>query len=307
MQNRYGVDGSQAHMYSYQYSTGSDGTPWTAHTVENQAVENGNYSNSNYYHPQPTGPATGNVQELPNTATFTSSSTSGTANVAHDYSGYTSYQTSSDPHNYSNTGYSNYYSGYQQQPSQSYPQPVGAYQNTGAPQPLSSFQNPGSYAGTASYSGTYYNPADYQTAGGYQSTNYNNQTAGSYPSTNYSNQTPASNQGNYTDYTSNPYQNYTPDAANTHSSTTATTTPVHYQQNYQQWSEYYSQTEVPCAPGTEKLSATSAYSQSFPVPGVTSEMPASNTQPAPSYVQPWSRQQTDSSQPPSQQVQILLS
>ncbi|VVB02694.1 unnamed protein product [Arabis nemorensis] len=299
MENRYGVDGNQPQISSYQYSTGSDGTSWTSH----QPVENGNYSNSNYYHPQPTGPGTGNVQEMPNTASFTSSSASGTANVAQDYSGYTPYQTPSDPHNYSNTGYSNYYSGYQQQPSQqSYPQPAGTYQNTGAPyQPLSSFQNPGSYAGTASYSGTYYNPADYQTTGGYQSTNYNNQTAGGYPSTNYSNQTPASNQGNYTDYTSNPYQNYTPDAANTPTSTIATTTPVHYQQNYQQWPDYYSQTEVPCAPGTEKSSVASAYSQSFPVPAVTSEMPASNGQPVPSYAQPW-RQETGSSQPaPSQQ------
>ncbi|XP_010509029.1 PREDICTED: SAC3 family protein A-like [Camelina sativa] len=360
IENRYGVDGSQVHKYSYQYSTGSDSAPWTGHSAEHQAVDNGNYSNSNYYHPQPTGPATSNVQEIPTTASFTSSSTSGTANVAQDYSGYTPYQTPSDPHNYSNTGYSNYYSAYQPQPSQSYPQPVGAYQNTGAPQPLSSFQNPGSYAGTASYSGTYYNPADYQTAGGYQSTNYNNQTAGSYPSTNYSNQTPASNYSNQTpasnysnqtpassysnqtpvsnysnqtpasnysnptpasnysnqtpasnysnptpasnqgNYTSNPYQNYTPDAANTHSSTIATATPVHHQQNYQQWSEYYSQTEVPCAPGTENLSATSAYSQSFPVPGVTSEMPASNSQPAPSYVQHWGPE-TGPSQPPSQQ------
>ncbi|CAH8267714.1 unnamed protein product [Arabidopsis lyrata] len=202
IENRYGADGSQAHKYSYQYSTGSDSAPWTAHSVENQAVENGNYSNSNYYHPQPTGPATGNVQEIPNTASFTSSSTSGTTNVAQEYSGYTPYLTSSDPHNYSNTGYSNYYSGYQQQPSQSYPQPVGAYQNT----------------------------------------------------------------------------------------------------------DCWSQTEVPCAPGTEKLSTTttSAYSQSFPVPGVTSEMPASNSHPAPSYVQPW-RPETDSSHPPSQQPGAAVS
>ncbi|CAD5320834.1 unnamed protein product [Arabidopsis thaliana] len=223
IENRYGVDGSQTQKYSYQYSTGSESAPWTGHSVENQAVENGNYSNSNYYHPQPTGPATGNVQEIPNTVSFTISSTSGTANVAQDYSGYTPYQTSSDPHNYSNTGYSNYYSGYQQQPSQSYPQPVGAYQNT--------------------------------------------------------------------------------DCWRLPNSTIATTPPVHYQQNYQQWTEYYSQTEVPCAPGTEKLSTptTSAYSQSFPVPGVTSEMPASNSQPAPSYVQPW-RPETDSSHPPSQQL-----
>ncbi|CAH8291481.1 unnamed protein product [Eruca vesicaria subsp. sativa] len=315
IEQRYGVDGSQVQISPYQYSTGSDGASWTAPRVDNQVVQNGNgnYSNPNYYHPQPTVPPTGNVQETPYTAPFTSSSTSETANVAQDYSGYTPYQTSSDPpQNYSNTVYSNYYSGYQQQqPSQSYPQPVGAYQNTGAPyQPISSFQNPGSYAGTPSYSGTYYNPADYQTTGGYQGTNYNNQTAGGYPSTNYSNQTPTSNQGNHTsnqgNYTSNPYQSYTADAANTHSSTVATTTPVHYQQNYQQWPAYYSQTEVPCAPGTEKLPATSAASQSFPVPGVTNEIPASNGQPVPSYAQPW-RQETDLSQPPSQQPAAAVS
>ncbi|KAG2309329.1 hypothetical protein Bca52824_029077 [Brassica carinata] len=285
IEKRYGVEGSQVQTSPYQYSTGSDGT---THRVDNQV-------NGNYYHPQPPVSATGNVQETPNTTA--SSSTSGTVNMAQDYSGYTPYQTPSDPQNYANTGYSNYYSGYQQQqPSQSYPQPVGAYQNTGAP--YSSFQNPGSYAGTASYSGTYYNPADYQTTGGYQSTTYNSQTAGGYPSTNYSNQTPTSNQGNYT---SNPYQIYTPDAANIHSSTAAITPPVHYQHNYQQWPGYYSQTEVPCAPGTEKLPATSAYSQSFPVSGVVAnEIPASNGQPAPSYAQPW-RQETDSTQPPSQQ------
>ncbi|CAN6844204.1 unnamed protein product [Brassica oleracea] len=295
IEKRYGVEGSQVQTSPYQYSTGSDAASWTTHSVDNQVVQqNGNYSNSSYYHPQPPVPATGNVQE-------TSSSTSGTVNVAQDYSAYTPYQTPSDLQNYSNTGYTNYYSGgyQQQQPSQPYPQPVGAYQNTGAP--YSSFQNPGSYAGTASYSGTYYNPADYQTtAGGYQSTAYNSQTAGGYV-----NQTPtSSNQGNYT---SNPYQNYTPDAANIHSATTATATPVHYQQNYQQWPGYYSQTEVPCAPGTEKLPATSTFSQSFPVAGgAANEMPASNGQPAPSYAQTW-RQETDSSQPPSQQPAAAVS
>ncbi|KAG5396035.1 hypothetical protein BRARA_E00634 [Brassica rapa] len=299
IEKRYGDDGSQVQISPYQYSTVSDGTSWTA--PYSQAVQNGNY----YHPPQPTVPPTGNVQETSNNAP-----PSVTVNVAQDYSGgYTPYQTSSDPpQNYSNTGYSNYYSAYQQQqqPSQSYPQPVGAYQNTGAPyQPISSFQNPGSYAAaTASYSGTYYNPADYQTNGGYQTTNYNNQSAGGYPSTNYSNQTNTPNQGNYT---STPYQNYTHDAANTHSSTVATTTtPVHYQQSYQQWPAYYGQTEVPCAPGTEKLPATSAVSQSFPVPGVTNETPASNGQPAPSYAQPW-RQETDLSQPPSQQPAAAVS
>lgn len=130
IEKRYGVEGSQVQTSSYQYSTGSDAASWTTHRVDNQVVQNGNYSNSNYYHPQPpVPPATGNVQET------ASSSTSGTVNVGQDYSGYTPYQTPSDPQNYSNSGYTNYYSGYQQQqqqqPSQSYPQqPAGAYQNT---------------------------------------------------------------------------------------------------------------------------------------------------------------------------------
>lgn len=84
-------------------------------------------------------------------------------------------------------GFSGYYNNYQQQqPNHTYSQPVGAYQNTGAPyQPISSFQNTGSYAGSASYSSTYYNSADYQTTGGYHnSSGYGNQAtmwnSGSY-------------------------------------------------------------------------------------------------------------------------------
>ncbi|XP_010534452.1 PREDICTED: SAC3 family protein A [Tarenaya hassleriana] len=300
IENRYGVDGSQIQSSSYQYLSGSDTSTWTTNRVENQAVENGNYSSLNYYQPQPTEQATRTVQEASNSVPVPSSSTSGTANVAQEYSGYTSYPSSTDPYNYASTGYSNYYSGYQQQPNHSYTQPVGAYQNTGAPyQPISSFQNTGSYAGTASYSGIYYNPADYQTAGGYPSTSYNNQTAGGYPSTSYGNQTAAWNQGNYAGYTSNTYQTYPPDTSSAHTSSVASTTSVHYQQNYKQWSDYYSQTEVPCAPGTEKLSVSSASSQSFPVPGVTSQIPPSDGQPAPSFVQSW-RPETNSSQTPPQ-------
>ncbi|XP_010554566.1 PREDICTED: SAC3 family protein A-like isoform X2 [Tarenaya hassleriana] len=300
IQNRYGVDGSQVQMSSYQYLTGSDTSSWTMNRVENQAVENENYSSSNYYCPQPVEPATRNVQEASNAVPVSGSSTLFTANVAQDYSGYTSYPSSTDPSNYASTGYANYYSGYQQQPNHSYTQPVGAYQNTGAPyQPLSSFQNTGSYAGTASYSGTYYNPADYQTAEGYPSTSYSNQTSGGYPSTSYGNQTAAWNQGNYAGYTSNTYQNYTPDTSGAYTSSVASTTSVHYQQNYKQWSDYYSQTEVPCAPGTEKLSVSGASSQSFPVPGITSQMPPSSGQPALSFVQSW-RPETNSSQIPQQ-------
>ncbi|KAL7584223.1 hypothetical protein Lser_V15G44309 [Lactuca serriola] len=155
------------------------------------------------------------------------------------------------------------------QPSQTYVQQAGAYQSTGAPhQPISSFQNTGSYPGPASYSTTYYNPGDYQTSGGYPTANYNTQTnswnQGSYPS--YAHQYP-----NYTTDSNVAYtaQNNTPVAS------------VQYQQDYsKQWTDYYSQTEVTCAPGTENVSSTSAPNlvSPLPVPVVANAYSAPNNQ-----------------------------
>ncbi|GFQ06436.1 leukocyte receptor cluster member 8 homolog [Phtheirospermum japonicum] len=159
---------------------------------------------------------------------------------------------------------------YQQQSNQSYPHQVEAYQNTGAPhQPLSSFQNTGSYAGPASYSSTYHNPGDYQTSGSY--------TSGSYGT--HDTQTNAWHGGQYATYNSHQYQNYTQDSNSAYSSTSAVATSQ-YQQHYKQWEDYYNQTqtEVSCAPGTEKppVSVASGVSSSVPS-GSINQMPTAYT------------------------------
>lgn len=262
---------------------------WATHEVNNRSTENGNLSNSNYHHEQHTETHTKNLQDGLNATSLASSSSLGTTNVSQDYNGYSSYSNTSDPYGYGSTAYPGYYSSYQQQPNHSYPQPVGAYQNTGAPyQPISSFQNTASYAGPASYSSTYYNPGDYQTAGG-------------YPSSSYSNQTTSWNEGNYANYTSHQYPNYTADTSGNYSSGTVPATSLHYQQQYKQWADYYGQTEVSCAPGTENVSVTSTSNQVCPVPGVSSAYPTAHSQPPPAYTPSW-QQDSSSSQMSSVQV-----
>ncbi|KAL5800137.1 hypothetical protein ACOSQ4_033021 [Xanthoceras sorbifolium] len=288
VENRYVIDASQSQTPSYLPSTvGSGAVSWNTHGVDNRSAENGNISNSAYYHEQHKEPLIKNVQDGQNATSLASSSSLGGTN-APDYNGYSSYPNASDQYGYGSTGYPGYYSSYQQQPTHSYPQPVGAYQNTGAPyQPNSSFQNTGSYAGPASYSGTYYNHGDYQTAGGYPSSGYNNQTT-------------SWNEGNYTNYTSHQYPNYTTDTSASYSSGTAAATSLQYQQHYKQWADYYGQTEVSCAPGTENLSVASTSNQVCPVPCVTSGYPTANSQPLPTYSSAWP-QDSSSSQMPSVQ------
>lgn len=283
VENRYVVDASQSQASSYFPSTtGSGAVSWATHGVNNQSTENGNLSNASYHHEQHTESHVKSLQDGLNATSLTSSSNLGTTNVAQDYSGYTSYPNSSDPYAYGSTAYPGYYSSYQQQPNHSYPQPVGAYQNSGAPyQPISSFQNSGSYVGPASYSATYYNPGDYQTAGG-------------YPSSGYSHQTTSWNEGNYTNYTSHQYSNYTSDTSGAYSSGTAPATSLQYQQQYKQWADYYSQTEVSCAPGTENLSVGSTSNQVLQPPGVTAGYPTAHSQPAPIYHQSWQQDSSSS-------------
>ncbi|KAJ4824600.1 hypothetical protein Tsubulata_010913 [Turnera subulata] len=299
-ESRYVVDASQGQAASYLSSTGSGVASWTAHEVDNRSAENGVLSHSTYNQHQQTEPPMRNAQDGQNATT---SSTLGATNAPQEYGSYASYPNATDPYGYGNTGYQGYYNGYhqqpahsyaqpqpnhsysqpqpnysytQQQPVHSYSQPVGAYQNTGAPyQPLSSFQNTGSYAGTANYSTTYYNPGDYQTAGGYPSSGYSNQTW---------------NDGTYANYTSQQYTNYAPDAS-AYNSGTAASTSVNYQQQYKQWADYYSHTEVSCAPGTEHLSASNTSNQGS---AVASGYPSSNTQPAPSPVPSWRPESTPS-------------
>ncbi|XP_057981811.1 SAC3 family protein A [Malania oleifera] len=295
LEKHQAVGTSQGHASSYLPSTtGSEAASWAMHRVDNCSVENGILTNSSYHHDQRTEPHLRNFQDGSNVASLGGNSSSlVAANVQQEYNGYASYQGSSDPYGYANAGYAGYYSSYPQQSNHSYTQPVGAYQNTGAPyQPLSSFQNTGSYAGPASYSSTYYNPADYQTSGGYQSSGYSNQT-------NLWN-------GHYANYTSHQYPNYTPDSNGTYSSNTATATPLHYQQDYKQWADYYSQTEVSCAPGTENISVTSTSNLTSPIAGVSSGYLTSNSQPPQPYNPSW-RPEPISSQLPSLQPSAVMS
>ncbi|KAI4351370.1 hypothetical protein L6164_005742 [Bauhinia variegata] len=280
------LDGSQEQPYSYTPSTtGSQAVSWTAHS----STENGVYSNPPYQYDQHTQPPPRSFQDGQNTSSVAGNSSNlGTANVPQDYNAYTSYPSSSNPYGYGSAGYSGYYNSYQQQPNHTYSQPVGAYQNTGAPyQPLSSFQNTGSYAASASYSSTYYNAGDYQTPGDYQNSNYGNQTT-------------LWNNGTYSSYPSNPYANYTVDSTSAYSSGTSGTgaTSMEYQQHYKQWADYYRQTEVSCAPGTENLSVTS--SSTCPIPPVTSGYTTPNSEPQPAYAPFW-RPDSSSSTIPSMQ------
>ncbi|WJX15480.1 hypothetical protein P8452_05619 [Trifolium repens] len=270
------VDASQHQTSSYAPTTsGSEAVSWTVQS----STANGIYSNPTYQydqHPQPPGRIVQDGQGVSSVAG--NSSNLGTANAPQDYNTYTSYANSSNPYGYGSAGYSGYYNNYQQQPNHAYSQPVGAYQNTGAPyQPISSFQNTGSYAGSTSYPSTYYNPADYQTTGGYQNSN------------GYGNQAPVWNNGSYSSYSSHPYTSYAPDSNSSYSSGAAATS-VQYQQQYTQWADYYSQTEVSCAPGTENLSVPSSSTLGCPVPAVTSGYATPNNQPPQSYPQFWGQE-----------------
>ncbi|KAI7756091.1 hypothetical protein M8C21_006506 [Ambrosia artemisiifolia] len=247
------VDPSHAQTPSYYAPPpGSEAASWTS------------YNHAQHTEAGPPGSVT--------QASAGADSSSGAANV--DYVNYAAYP-NNDPYGYGNTNYSSYYGSYQQQPNQPYPQqqpsqtqaygqPAGAYQSTGAlHQPISSFQNAGSYAGPASYTTTYYNPGDYQTSGGYPNANYNTSQANSW------------NQGSYATY-GHQYPNYAAESNGAYTAQSAPATSVQYQQDYKQWADYYSQTEVTCAPGTENVASTSA-SNLVPAAPVSSGYSAPNS------------------------------
>ncbi|KAK8492723.1 hypothetical protein V6N13_012675 [Hibiscus sabdariffa] len=286
VENRYVVNASHGQTSSYVPSTtGSEVASWNMYRVDNDSVESGSFSNSTYHHVLHTEPSIRTIQDGSNAASLAMSSSIGATNAQQDYNGYSSYSNSSEPYSYVSTGYQGYYSGYQQQPNPTYSQPVGAYQNTGAPyQLLSSFQNTGS----ASYSSTYYNPADYQTAGGYSSSSYSHQTA-------------TWNECNYANYTTQQYSSYTPDTSGTYVAGNAATNSFLYQQHYKQWADYYNQTEVTCAPGTENLTVSSTSTQVSQVPSDCGGYPTSNG-PAPSW-----KPESSSSLTPSSQTGVMVS
>ncbi|KGN50492.1 SAC3 family protein A [Cucumis sativus] len=278
LENQHIGDGNQSVAASTYLPLASapEAITWANHKVDGSSNESGLLSNSTYQYNQQVLPPARNVQDGLNVSSVACSSSSFvTSNAPQDYNAYAQYSNSTDPYGYANAGYQGYYNNYQQQPNHSYSQPVGAYQNTGAPyQPLSSYQNTGFYAGSTSYSTTYYNPGDYQTAGG-------------YPTSSYSNQTTSWNGGNYGNYVPNQYAQYTPDSSGAYSSTSTNESSLQYQQQCKQWADYYSQTEVSCAPGTEKLSTPSIANAGYPAHGSTN-YPAPHSQPPPpSYTPSW--------------------
>ncbi|KAJ4979768.1 hypothetical protein NE237_010548 [Protea cynaroides] len=274
-------------------ATGSTAVSWTMHITDNSSSENGPHPNSSYYHNQQTEPLSREVPDGLNAASNApTSSNLGHANGQQEYAGYSSYTSSTDPFAYGNTGYQQgYYYNYPQQTTHSYSQQGGVYQHSGAPyQPLTSFQN----TGPASYTSTYYNAADYQTTGGYPSNEYNNQTN-------------LWNDASYAHYPSHQYSAYTSSDSNgAQSSSTVAATPLHYQQQYKSWADYYSQTDVSCAPGTENISVTSASTLGGAVPGATGGYPFSNGQPPPPGTTSW-RPEPSSSELPSLQAGAVTS
>ncbi|KAG5239775.1 leukocyte receptor cluster member [Salix suchowensis] len=312
LEGQYVVDVNQGQTSLYNPSANeSEAASWTMHRVDNHSTENGFLSNSSYHHDHQTQQLARSAQDNLNTASLASSSTQGTS-VTQDYGSYAAYNPT-DPYGYGSSGYSNYYNnGYQQQPNHTYSQqqpshpysqqqpsqaysqqqPSQAYLSSSQPGPLSSIPNTGSYTGTTSYSTTYYNPGDYQTSGG-------------YPSSGYSNQTSLWNDPNNANYTSHQYSTHAPDTTSAYSSGNAASMSMNYEQHHKQWADYYSQTEVSCAPGTEHLSAASTSNQGSAV--VSGVYPTSNTQPPSSYTLASWRPESASSDLPSLQTGSTIS
>ncbi|KAH1122631.1 hypothetical protein J1N35_005791 [Gossypium stocksii] len=98
---------------------------------------------------------------------------------------------------------------------------LGSYQTVELIETFMNYQNQyvmhlPSYAGPTSYSSTYSNPSDSQTAGG-------------YPSSSYTHQTTTWNGSNFANYTTQQYSNYTQDSSGAYAASTAGVTYLHYQ------------------------------------------------------------------------------
>lgn len=262
-------------------------------------MENGMYSSTTYRTDQITEAASKTVPDNLSAAIAATIPKESNSEAAVQNYSYTGYGTSTDTYGYGNTGYAGYYSGYQQpQSNQAYTQQQqpqvggGGYQTTGGSN-ISDFTNTVPYAGPTNYTTTYYNPADYQTPSG-PGAGYNN-AAGAYVNQNWQ-------QGSYVNYGNNQYASYAPEATAT---ATAAAPTQQFQQSYNQWADYYSQTEVSCAPGTENVASTGTASAVHSVPGVPGGYVASNTQQPATFAAPW-RPESSSSDVTPVQVWIFL-
>nr|GEW52169.1 SAC3 family protein A isoform X1 [Tanacetum cinerariifolium] len=103
------------------------------------------------------------------------------------------------------------------------------------------------------------------------------QTSGGYPTASYNSQTNTWNQGSYASY-AHQYPNYTAESNGAYNAQSAPAPAVQYQQDYKQWTDYYSQTEVTCAPGTENVASTSTSNVVSPLPAAPSGYSASTSQ-----------------------------
>ncbi|RHN68548.1 hypothetical protein MtrunA17_Chr3g0115101 [Medicago truncatula] len=168
--------------------------------------------------------------------------------------------------------------------------------------PGGSVQDGQSVSSVADYYNSYQqqqpNHAYSQPVGAYQNTGYQN-------SNGYANQAPAWNNDSYSSYASHPYTSYATDSSSSYS-TGAAATSVQYQPQYNQWAEYYSQTEVSCAPGTENLSVPSSSTLGCPVPApaAASGYAPPNYQPPQSYPQYWAQESSTPAVPPLQPAAV---
>jgi len=276
--------------HSWSSSTGPVIVSWNSYGTANTPIENGPPSSSGYhYDTQREVPVTGDAYNGDSASHASTSSSFGAANVTQEYSNYAPYSTSAETYMYSNAEYRNYYN-YQQPASGSSSQQVGACQNSGAPyESFSSFQHTGSFVAPTSYSSTYYNAGDHQTAAG-------------YPSNSYVNQSDYWNDGRTGNYPSHQYSSYTPPvASSTQVTSNAAASSLHYQQ-CGQWPYYYypPAPAVSCPPGTENTLATSA-TPACPTQAASGGYPYPSNQPPPPGTTSW-RKESGSSMSPFLQV-----
>ncbi|XP_020248458.1 SAC3 family protein A isoform X2 [Asparagus officinalis] len=277
-----GVDMSQGNMsltsghHSWSSTPGPVTVSWNSYGTANASVENGVPSSSGYdYDTQRETTVTGDGHSAASSACHAStSSNSGTTNLPQDYANYTPYSNPMGTYTYNNTEYQNYYN-YQQPSSSSSSQQVVACQNSGATyQSFSSFQHTGSYVAPTSYSSTYYNAGDHQTA------------AAGYPNNSYVNQSNYWNNGSTGSYPQQ-YPNYTAPVANSTQVTSNAASSLHYQ-HYGQWPSYYypPAPTVNSVPGTEQMSTTSS-APATPVQAAAGSYPYPSNQPPPPGTTTW--------------------
>ncbi|WOG86393.1 hypothetical protein DCAR_0205596 [Daucus carota subsp. sativus] len=227
-------------------------------------MENGMYSSTTYRTDQITEAASKPVSDNLSAAIAATIPSISNTEAPVQNYSYTGYGISTDSYGYGNTGYAGYYSGAYTQPQQQQQPPQSNNQAYTVQQ---------------------------QQVGGYPTTGGSQQNISEFTNTNWQ-------QGSYVNYGNNQYASYAPEA------TAAPPPTQQYQQAYSQWADYYSQTEVSCAPGTENVASTGTANavHSVPgVPGVPGGYTATNTQQPAPYAAPWRPEYSSSDVTPVQQ------